>query len=75
MPCSRKVAGNDRAWSTQDFTSSYESIPLQNTTHSFCFIAPSGYAKLNIAVAKGKKLHDKRETLKKKDIARDLERG
>ena len=42
---------------------------------TLCFIAPSGYAKLNISVAKGKKLHDKRETLKNKDIARDLERG
>jgi SsrA-binding protein len=42
---------------------------------TLCFIAPSGYAKLNISVAKGKKLHDKRETLKKKDIARDLDRG
>lgn len=38
------------------------------------FIAPSGYAKLRIAIAKGKKLHDKRETLKKKDVARDLDR-
>lgn len=38
------------------------------------FIAPSGYAKLRIAIAKGKKLHDKRETLKDKDVARDLSR-
>lgn len=42
---------------------------------TLCFIAPSGYAKLTVAVAKGKKLHDKRETLKQKDISRDLERG
>jgi SsrA-binding protein len=33
-----------------------------------------GYVKLNIALAKGKKLHDKRESLAKKDQKRDLER-
>jgi len=38
------------------------------------FIGASGYAKLNISVAKGKKLHDKRATLKDKDQARDLDR-
>ena len=38
------------------------------------FIAQSGYAKVNIAVAKGKKLHDKRAALKDKDQARDLDR-
>ena len=31
-----------------------------------------GYLKLEIALCKGKKLYDKRETLKKKDIARNL---
>lgn len=38
------------------------------------YIGSSGYAKLKISVAKGKKLHDKRETLKDKDQARDLDR-
>ena len=38
------------------------------------FIADSGYAKVDIAVAKGKKLHDKRTSLKEKDQARDLGR-
>lgn len=33
-----------------------------------------GYIKLNIALARGKKLHDKREALAKKDQKRDLER-
>lgn len=33
------------------------------------------WAKVEIALAKGKKLFDKRETLKKKDIKRDLERS
>ena len=32
------------------------------------------WAKLEIALAKGKKLYDKRETIKKKDIKRDMER-
>ena len=38
------------------------------------FIAKSGYAKLKFSVAKGKKLHDKRESLKEKDVTRDLAR-
>jgi SsrA-binding protein len=38
------------------------------------FVSGSGYAKLNISVAKGKKLHDKRDSLKAKDQARDLDR-
>ncbi len=33
------------------------------------------YVKVEIAVVRGKKLHDKREDLKKKDIERDLRRG
>lgn len=38
------------------------------------FINDRGWAKLEIALAKGKKLHDKRETIKKRDTQRDLER-
>ena len=38
------------------------------------FIADSGYAKLEIALAKGKKLFDKREDLKQKDQQRDMDR-
>ena len=38
------------------------------------FIAKSGYAKLKFSVAKGKKLHDKRESLKEKDVSRDIAR-
>ena len=38
------------------------------------FINDSGYAKLNIALAKGKKLFDKRETIKDRDNKRDLDR-
>lgn len=39
------------------------------------FISENGYAKLNIALAKGKKLFDKREALKKRDSKRDMERA
>ena len=35
----------------------------------------SRWAKLEIALAKGKKLYDKRESIKKKDIERDIKRG
>lgn len=38
------------------------------------FISDKGYAKLNIALAKGKKLHDKRESIKDKDVQRDIDR-
>lgn len=39
------------------------------------FISDEGYAKLVIALAKGKKEYDKRESIKEKDIRRELERG
>lgn len=38
------------------------------------FINDNGWAKLEIALAKGKKLHDKRETMKDRDNKRDLAR-
>ena len=38
------------------------------------FVAESGYAKLKFSVAKGKKLHDKCQSLKDKDISRDIAR-
>ncbi len=39
------------------------------------FINEAGLAKLEIALAKGKKLYDKRDTLKKKDQQREMDRG
>ncbi|MFA5712578.1 MAG: SsrA-binding protein SmpB [Bacteroidales bacterium] len=39
------------------------------------FIAESGYAKLNIALAKGKREYDKRHTIKEKDLRREMERN
>ncbi|MCF8226059.1 MAG: SsrA-binding protein SmpB [Bacteroidales bacterium] len=38
------------------------------------FIPESGYAKIEIALAKGKKQYDKRETIKRKDTQRQMER-
>ena len=39
------------------------------------YISAEGYAKLHIALAKGKKEYDKRASIKEKDIRRELERG
>lgn len=38
------------------------------------FITDRGFAKLEIALGRGKKLHDKRDSIKEKDIKRDLQR-
>jgi SsrA-binding protein len=38
------------------------------------FISTGGYAKLEIALAKGKKTYDKRETIKEREVNRDLDR-
>jgi SsrA-binding protein len=38
------------------------------------FLNEKGLAKLHIGLAKGKKLYDKRQSLKEKDIQRDIER-
>ena len=43
-------------------------VPLQ------VFITDKGLAKVRIALAKGKKIHDKRETLKDRDNQRNLDR-
>ena len=39
------------------------------------YIAENGYAKLLIALAKGKKVFDKRQTIKEKDMRREMERS
>ncbi|MFT5215745.1 MAG: SsrA-binding protein [Glaciecola sp.] len=38
------------------------------------FVNEKGYAKLDISLAKGKKLYDKRDTIKDRDNKRDLDR-
>lgn len=47
----------------------YTIIPLE------MFISKNGYAKLEIALAKGKKLYDKREDIAKKNQNRDIQRA
>ena len=39
------------------------------------YISDKGWAKIEIALAKGKKLHDKREDLKQKDDKRQIDRA
>lgn len=39
------------------------------------FLSDKGWAKLEIACAQGKKLHDKRQDLKEKDDKRDIDRA
>lgn len=38
------------------------------------YINEKGLAKIEIALAKGKKLHDKRESIKKRDVERDMKK-
>lgn len=38
------------------------------------FVSERGYIKINIALAKGKKLWDKRQSIKEKDLKREAER-
>lgn len=38
------------------------------------YINEKGFIKMEIGLAKGKKLHDKRETLRKKDVEREMKR-
>lgn len=38
------------------------------------YLDKNGRAKLEIALARGKKLHDKRQTLKERDMKRDVEK-
>ena len=47
----------------------YTIIPLK------IFFNPKGLAKIEIGLARGKKLYDKRETLKKKEAAREMQRA
>jgi SsrA-binding protein len=39
------------------------------------FINEKGYAKLEIAVARGKKTYDKRASIKERDVRREMDRG
>ena len=39
------------------------------------YISDRGFAKIDIALAKGKKLYDKRDSIKEKDVKRSFDRG
>jgi SsrA-binding protein len=39
------------------------------------FTTDRGFAKLQIALAKGKKLYDKRDSIKERDVAREMDRS
>ena len=57
-----------RKWHKQVKTSGFTIVPLR------VFINDRGLAKMEIALAKGKKLFDKRETIKDRDNKRQLDR-
>ena len=46
----------------------YTLVPLR------IYFNEKGLVKMDIGLAKGKKLHDKRETLRKKDVEREMKR-
>ena len=46
----------------------YSIVPLE-------LFLQNGWAKIEIALAKGKKLHDKRDSIKEKAVKRDLQRA
>lgn len=39
------------------------------------YTGPRGFAKLDIALAKGKKMFDKRDSIKERDVSRNMQRG
>ncbi|MCB0700675.1 MAG: SsrA-binding protein SmpB [Chitinophagales bacterium] len=57
-----------RKWEQKLKSKGYTIVPLA------LFTTDKGIAKLEIGLGKGKKLHDKRETIKQRDADRDLKR-
>jgi SsrA-binding protein len=47
----------------------YTLVPLK------LYFTGRGIAKVQIALAKGKRLHDKRETIRKREVERDIQRA
>lgn len=67
----RKLLLNRREigqWQKKVNEKGYTIIPVK------LYINDKGIAKLEIALARGKKMYDKRETIKQKDVKRDLDR-
>lgn len=57
-----------RKWHAKIKEKGYTIIPLR------IYFAQTGKAKIEIGLAKGKKLHDKRESIKERDAKRELDR-
>lgn len=57
-----------RKWENKIKEKGFTIVPLA------MFINDNGYAKLEIGLGRGKKLYDKRETIKNRDADRDLKR-
>lgn len=57
-----------RKWQQKMKEKGYTIVPLA------MYVNEKGYAKLEIGLGKGKKLHDKRESIKSRDAARELQR-
>ena len=55
-------------WDTKTKEKGLTIVPLR------LFVTDKGFAKVEIALAKGKKTHDKRESLKQKDSNREIAR-
>lgn len=57
-----------RKWENKIKEKGYTIVPLS------VFINDNGYAKVEIGLGRGKKLHDKRESIKNREAERDLKR-
>lgn len=57
-----------RKWQNKTKEKGYSIIPLS------IFINEKGYAKIEIGLGRGKKVHDKRESIKSRDVERELRR-
>ncbi len=55
-------------WEAKVRERGYTIVPLN------MFVNEKGYAKVEIGLGKGKKLHDKRESIKSRDVDREIKR-
>ncbi len=58
-----------RKWEQKIKEKGFTIVPLA------IFINENGYAKMDIGLGRGKKLHDKRESIKERDVQRSLRSG
>ncbi len=78
----RGYANHDPVWDRKLLLNASELKKLERKTRergytivaTRLFIADTGYAKLNIALVRGKKEYDKREDIKRRDTQRQYER-